>query len=258
MTATLTRPARLAPAPPLPMARLTLVELRKLADTRAGLWLLVTIGLATIGTSAIMLGWADDSQQTFARLYGFALVPSAALLPVLGILSMTGEWSQRTALTTFTLVPARSRVIGAKLAAGVLIGLATTAVTAGLSAAANLLGAALGGDGGWHIAASLVWQSALIEIIYVLMGLGFGALLLNSPLAIVTYFALPTLWSALSGVIKPLHRIAAWLDLDSTSSPLYQPHMTAGEYGRLAVSVSLWVVLPLVLGSIRILRREVS
>jgi ABC-2 type transport system permease protein len=259
MTATLTRPAtRVAPAESVPAARLILVELRKLADTRSGLWLLIIIGLATVGTSAIQLGWADDSEQTFERLFGFGLVPSAALLPVLGILSMTGEWSQRTALTTFTLVPARGWVISAKLAAGVLIGLATTAVTFVLAAGANVLSSPLGGDGSWHITPSLIWQSALIEIIYVLMGMGFGALLLNSPLAIVAYFALPTLWSVLTGVIKRLERIAGWLDLGTTSSPLYDPHMSAGQYGRLGASAALWVVLPLVLGSIRILRREVS
>ena len=258
MTETLVRTTPRIAAQPVPMTRLTMVELRKLADTRAGLWLLIIIGLATAGTSAIVLGWASDDEQTFAGFFEFGLVPSTALLPVLGILSMTGEWSQRTALTTFTLVPKRGQVIGAKLTAGVLIGLATTAVTAALSAIANLLGAALGGDGGWHIAASLIWQSALLEVLFVLMGLGFGALLLNSPLAIVAYFALPTLWSVLVGVIKPLHRVAAWADLNTTSGPLYEPHMTAGQYGRLAVSAAVWVALPLVLGSVRILRREVS
>ena len=36
------------------------------------------------------------------------------LLPVLGILLVTSEWSQRTAMVTFTLEPSRSRVIAAK------------------------------------------------------------------------------------------------------------------------------------------------
>ena len=37
------------------------------------------------------------------------------ILPVLGILLVTSEWSQRTGLTTFALVPQRERVIVAKL-----------------------------------------------------------------------------------------------------------------------------------------------
>ena len=240
------------------MIRLSLVELRKLGDTRAGLWLLIVIGLATAGTSAVILGFAPAAEQTFAGFFAFGLVPSAVLLPILGILSMTGEWSQRTALTTFTLVPARGRVIAAKLAAAVLVGVATTAVTATLSAAANLLGAALGGDGGWRIDGTLLGQALLMEVVFVLMGLGFGAVLLNSPLAIVAYLVVPNLWSVLGETIKGLHTAAGWLDMNATSAPMSEPDMTAGEYGRLAVSVLLWVVVPLAAGTVRVLRREVT
>ena len=44
----------------IPLWRLTQVELRKLADTRSGLWLLIVIGLAAAGTAAIMLFAAPD------------------------------------------------------------------------------------------------------------------------------------------------------------------------------------------------------
>jgi hypothetical protein len=255
---TATKPATITATTRVPLTRLTVVELRKLADTRAGLWLLILIGLGAVGTAVILLGWAPDDELTFAGFFAFGLVPSAFLLPVLGILSMTGEWSQRTALTTFALVPARERVIAAKLAAGVLIALATTAATLLFSAAANLLGIALGGDGGWRADSSLIWQGALMEVVFVLVGMAFGALLLSSPLAIVAFFALPTLWSVLSESIRALRPAARWLDLGVTSGPLSEPSMTAGEYGRLAVSCLLWLALPLLLGSWRILRREVS
>jgi ABC-2 type transport system permease protein len=245
-------------AAPVPLTRLTLVELRKLADTRAGMWLLIVIGLATVATSAILLGWADDNEITFAALYGFGLMPSAVLLPVLGILSVTSEWSQRTALGTFTLVPARARVMVAKVAAGALIAVAATAATAVLAAAANLLAAAVGGDGSWSLDPSLIWQSLLLQVLFVLMGNAFGALLLNTPLAIVVFFALPTVWSILGGSIKALADAAAWLDLNVTSQALGEADMTSGEWARLAVSAGVWVLLPLALGTVRVLRREVS
>jgi ABC-2 type transport system permease protein len=247
-----------AAATPVPMARLTLVELRKLADTRAGMWLLIVIGLATVATSAILLGWADDSEITFAALYTFGLMPSAVLLPVLGILSVTSEWSQRTALSTFTLVPARARVLLAKVAAGALIAIAATAATALLAAAANVIAPAVGGDGSWSLDASLIWQSLLLQVLFVLMGNAFGALLLNTPLAIVIYFALPTVWSILGGSIRALADAAQWLDLNVTSQAMTEPDMTSGEWARLAVSAGVWVVVPLVLGAVRVLRREVS
>ena len=116
------RPTRAPPYADRPLLRLTLVELRKLADTRAGLWLLIVIGLAAVAhRPLILLLAAPDAEQTFAGFFAFGLLPAGVLLPVLGILSMTSEWSQRTALTTFTLVPQRGRVVAAKLAAAVLI-----------------------------------------------------------------------------------------------------------------------------------------
>jgi ABC-type transport system involved in multi-copper enzyme maturation permease subunit len=238
--------------------RLTLIELRKLADTRSGLWLLIVIALAAAGTVAIQLGFAPDDEQTFRSFFLFATLPSAVLLPVLGILSMTGEWSQRTALTTFTLVPARGRVIGAKVAAGVAVAVAATAVTAVLAAAGNLVGAALGGNGGWSIGGALLAQTLLAQVLSMLMGLGFGGLLMNSALAIVVYFALPTLWSVLGATIKGLKDVAAWLDLNAASTPLTEGSLTGGQWARLGVATAVWVLAPLVLGTMRAFRREVA
>lgn len=242
----------------LPLTRLTVVELRKLADTRAGFWLLLVIGLATAATSAIILGWSPDEEMTFQDFFGFGLLPSAVLLPVLGILSVTSEWSQRTALSTFTLVPARSRVVIAKISAGVLVAIAATAATALLSVVANVIGRAIGGDGSWSIDGTLLWQGLMLQVIFVLMGVAFGALLQNTPLAIVLYFALPMVWSLLGGMIKGLKSASEWLDINVTTTPLSEADMSSGEYARLGVSVALWVLLPLVLGSIRVLRREVA
>ncbi|BAL90154.1 hypothetical protein AMIS_49340 [Actinoplanes missouriensis 431] len=244
--------------PTIPLPRLTVVELRKLADTRAGFWLLLVIGLATIGTSAILLGWAEDADQTFEAFFTFGLAPSAVLLPVLGILSITSEWSQRTALATFTLAPARGRVLLAKLASGTIIAIAATAATGLLAAVGNVIAGMMGGDASWGMDGSLVWQGVLMQVIFVLMGIGFGALLQNTPLAIVIYFALPMVWSILGGTIKGLRTASEWLDLNATSQALSEPDMTGGEWARFGVSVAVWVVLPLLLGTVRVLRREVS
>jgi ABC-2 type transport system permease protein len=242
----------------IPMARLVQVELRKLADTRSGLWLLIVIALAAAGAAALVLAAAPDDEQTFAGLFAFGLVPAAVLLPVLGILSMTSEWSQRTALTTFTLTPARGRVIAAKLIAAVLTAVATTAATAALAALANLIAIGTGGAGSWHIEAALAGQLLVNQVVFVLMGSAFGALLMNSPLAIVLYFAIPTVWSVLGEMVKWLHTAAGWLDINMTSVPLSEPGMTGDQWARFGVAALVWVALPLALGTVRVLRREVS
>ncbi|MFI5935210.1 ABC transporter permease [Actinoplanes sp. NPDC051494] len=242
----------------IPMVRLVRVELRKLADTRSGFWLLVVIGLAAAGTAAIMLSAAPNEEQTFQALFSFGLLPAAVLLPVLGILSMTSEWSQRTALTTFTLVPERGRVVAAKLLAGVLIAIAATVAAAALSALANLIAIGIGGDGSWEITADQAGRLLLNQVIFVLMGSAFGALLMNSPLAIVLYFAIPMAWSVLGALVKSLATAAAWVDINTTSTPLSTLTMSGGEWARLGVSCAVWVLLPLAVGTVRVLRREVN
>ena len=98
---------------PVPLTRVVNVELRKMFDTRSGFWLMASIvitGLLTmIGTVAFAPD-ADLTYYTFAKAIGF---PMTVVLPIIAILSITSEWSQRSGLTTFTLVPT-ARVIPAK------------------------------------------------------------------------------------------------------------------------------------------------
>ena len=47
--------------------------------------------------------------RTFLNFMGATATPQGFLLPVLGILLVTSEWGQRTALTTFALEPHRGR-----------------------------------------------------------------------------------------------------------------------------------------------------
>ncbi|MEU5720771.1 ABC transporter permease [Micromonospora sp. NPDC047738] len=240
------------------LARLTGVELRKLADTRAGYWLLITIGLVAAGIVTVQLFVLDDEQQNFADFFVPSLLPVGLLLPVLGILSITAEWSQRTALTTFTLVPRRERVVFAKLAAMVLAALGSVLVSLAVAAVATLLARATGGAGAWSFDGSMLLHAAVLQVVSVLMGAGFGLLLLNTPLAIVTYLLLPTLWTILGGMISALRGPARWLDTGVTMEPLLGPDVTAGQWARLAVSLLVWMVLPLAAGLVRTLRREVS
>ena len=44
------------------------------------------------------------------------------LLPILGIMAATAEWTQRTGLVTFTLEPRRGRVVLAKALAALVLG----------------------------------------------------------------------------------------------------------------------------------------
>jgi ABC-2 type transport system permease protein len=130
------------------LGRLVTVELRKMVNTRAGFWLQIAMVALTAVVVIARRVFGDGDDHTFAGLLDVGLQPAAVLLPITGILLVTSEWSQRTGLITFTLVPARSRVLGAKLIASVLLALATLVMSVAV-VAAGVLVASEGVDGTW-------------------------------------------------------------------------------------------------------------
>ncbi|MGK5738603.1 ABC transporter permease [Micromonospora sp. URMC 103] len=238
--------------------RLTTVELRKLTDTRAGLWLLITIGLVVAVIVTLQLAFAKDADQTYASFFVPSLLPVGVLLPVLGILSITAEWSQRTALVTYALVPRRERVVVAKLLAVVVAALASVAVSLAVAAAGTLIAGATGGAGRWEFEGNLLLNAVVFQVANVLMGAAFGLLLLNTPLAIVTYLLLPTVWSVVGELVPALRGPAGWLDTGRTMEPLFNGSLTGEQWSRVAVSLLVWLAVPLAAGLVRTLRREVA
>lgn len=178
---------------------------------------------------------------------------------MLAILSVTSEWSQRTALSTFTLVPDRERIVAAKgLAATIL---ATAATAAGL--AVGTAGFAIGGaldrsTGGWHISFVVIGQLWLIAWLDMIFGLAFGLLLLKSAPAIVIFYALPNAWSILGRLVPGLEEADQWLDLGRALIPLLETGVTGPEWAKLLTSSGLWVALPAVLGLLRVRRTEIN
>jgi ABC-2 type transport system permease protein len=259
MSTTVAEPPVLRAARKPSIARLTEVELRKMADTRAGLTLLIVIGVLNAAMVTLILVFGDPPDFTLESLYTATLLPSGLLLPVLGILLVTTEWTQRTALTTFTLVPERERVAAAKLIAGVLIGAASVVVSLAFGALGHGIAVAfLDAGGGWSLGWNLVGTTALGQVLNVVMGVAFGMLLVNTALAIVLFFAVPIVWGILGETIRALSTVDRWLNIGQTTTPLYETGMTGAEWGRLGTSVALWVLVPLGLGLVRLLRREVA
>src|ERR1700709_566998 len=79
------------------LSRLTKVELRKMVDTRSGFWLLIAVAALTIVAVFVTALFAHEEQRTLRHILSNGLQPAGILLPVVGILVVTSEWSQRTA-----------------------------------------------------------------------------------------------------------------------------------------------------------------
>ena len=138
----------------LPLARVTQVELRKMFDTRSGFWLIASIAISAVLATGGVILWAPDDQLTYSTFATAIRFPVVVILPLIAILAVTSEWSQRTGLTTFTLVPHRGRIIAAKAISSVLIAVAAMVLTFAVGALGNLLSAAVTGT-------TLVWDVTL-------------------------------------------------------------------------------------------------
>jgi ABC-2 type transport system permease protein len=233
------------------LARLTVVELRKMTDTRAGFWLQVTVAALTAVAVALLAIFGDTADHRLREFFAVAIAPVAILLPVVGILLVSSEWSQRTAMLTFALVPDRRRVLAAKIGAGVA--LALLALTIALPVA--LIGTvAVGGE--LTLPVWFVGQSAFHVVTAMITGIAFGAMLQSSAPAIVLYFVLPAVWSAL-GSIPFLEGPARWLDSSETLSPLTEELMSTTQWARVGTTLALWMLLPLLIGLWRLTREGV-
>lgn len=243
----------------IPFQRLVRLELRKGVDTRAGLWMLIAMGVVSVVVQTVILIWGEDTDRTFGGLLGPTLLPLILLLPVLGILAATQEWSQRTGLVTFTLEPRRARVVGAKLLAGLGLGLVVVAVAFAAAAVGQLIALALtDAPADWSMPAGVVGGVVLGLALYVAQGMAFGFLLRNTPLAIVGSFLLPTVWSIVSNLIPAVKNVAPWLDLNQVTGPLFDGDMKAADWGHLATGAGLWILLPLAVATWQIRRMEIK
>ncbi|MGH3264057.1 MAG: hypothetical protein ACRDNS_18915 [Trebonia sp.] len=241
----------------IPFSRLVLAELRKLTDTRASRLLLIAMAAATPVIIAVMLFVASPRDLNYTRFVDFSQTPQKFVLPALAILVVTGEWSQRTGLITFTLVPGRGRVLRAKATATLGLGLALIAVAFAVAAVANLLSGLRHGDGSWAFGAPGFGEMILVQLLTLLEGLAFGMLLRVSAVAIATYYVLPSLWSALFST-PGLKGIAPWFDLNQAQGPLYTHDITGTGWLQLLVAASIWVLIPFAAGYLRALRREIK
>jgi ABC-2 type transport system permease protein len=200
------------------IGRLVAVELRKIVDTRAGFWLQVATAAITVLVVIVRVVVGDAADHTFAAMLDVGVKPAAVLLPIAGILLVTSEWSQRTGMITFALVPVRSRVIGAKLIASLVLAGGMLAMAVGVVAAGALVASA-GGDGTWSDVAPLIGQSAVYLGGGMLTGVAFGMVVLASAPAIVALFALPIAWTAVAS-LSFFADAAPWLDTRLALGPM--------------------------------------
>jgi hypothetical protein len=247
----------------IPMTRVVGVELRKMFDTRSGFWMLASIGITALIATGAVIAWAPDAELTYDTFAAAIGIPMTVILPMIAILSVTSEWSQRSGLTTFTLVPHRGRVFAAKATAVVLVGVASMALAFAIGALGNVVGTSIAGTSlVWDISLGHVAQILLGNVLGMLLGFGLGVLVRNSAGAMVGYlvyaFVIPPLAGLLAMTQQWFADLQAWVDFSFAQGFLFNGIAEGERWAQLGTASGLWILLPLVVGLRLVLRSEVK
>lgn len=248
---------------PVPFMRVLGVELQKMFDTRAGFWLMMSIVIASVVATGATVLLGDREALSFDSFAAAVGSPMSVVLPVVGVLAVTSEWSQRTALSTFTLVPSRPKVIGAKLVDVLMIGAVSMLLALGIGALGNLVTSAVtGNDPIWDITAVTFAKIILANELGMLLGFTLGLLFRSSPAAVVGYFVVNLVLPGISGALASSQQWwaenAGWFDLNQSRFLLFDSTLTSEQWTQLGVTTLIWIVVPFLVGLRLVLKSEIK
>jgi ABC-type transport system involved in multi-copper enzyme maturation permease subunit len=232
-------------------------------DTRSGFWLMASIAITALLATGAVIAFAPDSELTFSTFATAIGVPMAVILPIVAILSVTSEWSQRSGLTTFTLVPHRGRVIAAKAVVSVAVGVVSVLLAFAIGALGTVVGSAVAGvDQSWDASFTDLVNICLANALGLLVGFMLGVLIRSSAGAIVAYFVysfvLPTLSMLLAGSQAWFRDLQPWVDFNFAQSALFNGSLTGEQWAQLGVTSVVWLIVPIAVGVWLVLRSEVK
>ncbi|CAN5490037.1 hypothetical protein BH10ACT1_BH10ACT1_03740 [soil metagenome] len=242
------------PPGPIPFSLLVRVEWAKATDTRAARWLLALLALSTAGMVLVPVLAPTTFDQTYASYLRAVALALTILLPVVAILMFTGEWSQRSVMTTFTQEPRRVRVLNAKLVVSMVLSVGA-AVFGGVVTATGLgLAAASGRSLEADLSVGAITGYLLFVVLNVLAGVALGALLQSSAAAIAASFALPAACAVL-GTASTL--VSNWVEMATTWNQVLENDW-AGHGPQISFSIAFWVAIPFAAGVVRTKRRDIG
>jgi ABC-2 type transport system permease protein len=247
----------------IPLSRVVRVELRKMFNTRSGFWLIASIGITGLLATIATIAFASDQNLTyynFAKAIGF---PITVILPMVALLSITSEWSQRSGLTTFTYVPSRGRVVWAKTLSSITVAVASMAFAFAAGAVGTVVGSTIAGTPTvWDLSVGHAATIVLGNLTCLLTGTMLGMLLRSSAGGLVTYFVITLLVPTLSGLLAAsqnwYEKVQPWVDLNFAQSFLFEGMHTGTQWAQIATTVTIWILLPGLLGLRLVMRSEVK
>lgn len=241
-----------------------LIDLRSFLDTRAAaillpLFMLIIAAFAALGgliQPAVMPGGTSDVEFTFIVL----TLPLSLIVPVITVLMVAGEWSDKSIQNTLLQRPGRLAVLVSKVVAASVVFVVLMALSIGLSAAATWVGGELLGEGADFSGIDAVLTTQLaVMLATLLFSLAMAVLLQSTVIGLVTAIGIPFIIStagALSVVFGSdlISDIIRAVDLQTAAAALGGGEGTAFDL----LPLLLLVIAPAVLGIRRWNRREVG
>jgi hypothetical protein len=244
---------------------LTLVrtELAALGTIR-GPWLLVAASIIATAVPALMhvIDAGDRGAPSIGTAGAMLAVLDAAgnariIALLLGVLTITAEFRHNTVTVMFLHLPRRSRVVLAKAATVVLVGVAVGVIDLAVALAVGVPSGAvpwslLNGDIALH-----ALGQALTYPLYALLGLGIGTLLINQPLAVV----LPLTWLlVVEGLVVDLlpHGSDRWGLAGVTAALSYAPDGIVLPMLVGGLTLAAYALLLSSLGTARVARCDIT
>lgn len=222
----------------------------------------VLIAVALLSTWLIAGLGANDfegGERTVDLLSGSGSL-AVVLLLILGIQILAQEYRFGTIRTSFTAVPVRSRVIGAKVVVGAAVGGVTGAV---VIASGALVSATILSSRGYTLAVDgrlleLVAGYAVVCALSVAFGIGIGAITRNPTFGITAVLLLTFLVEPLVTAFTG-DAVSRWLPLTSLLGALpgfSNDGFTFTPWYISALVFAGWSALALVIGGLMVERRD--
>lgn len=247
--------------PPLRFSRVLAYELRKSVSIRANRWFLALLAVTAIAAATgfyvyFMLTTSGAAPLTWAQLGRIIVDPLMTLLGCFLITLTASEWTNRSIMTTYTLVPRRGWVLSAQLIVALTYIAAFWALCLGLAAlVAGLLSPSQNVDISWSTTAWDVLGVLLANVGFPLSGFLLGIAIMNTPAVVVAWVVLDWLASLLLFLLKDAGQ---WFHLNTALGTAVADPNTATNWAHVATSAAVWLGIPAVIGIWRSLRREAS
>ncbi len=157
-------------------------------------------------------------------------------------------------MTTFTQEPRRIRVLNAKLAVSMVLGVGAAAFGGVVAAAGLGLATASGRTLEANLTVGAITGYVLFVLLNVFAAVALGVLLQSSAAAIAASFALPATAAALG---RASTLVSDWIDPSTTWKAVLENDW-AGHVPQISFTLVFWVVVPVAAGVVRTKRRDIG